>query len=121
MTKCEELSSWMKEFERTHGRKPAVAVDFDGCLCTNSYPSIGAANVELIETLKGSNARLILWTCRSGKELQEAVDFCRNHGLSFAAVNDNLPELQEIWGSDPRKVGADAYLDDKAWSVIADA
>lgn len=115
------LLYWAEKFEAIHQRKPAIAVDFDGCLCKNAYPAIGKPHRKLIETLKQCDARLILWTCREGEELSNAVEFCRKHGLEFAAVNENLPELKKLWGTDPRKVGADMYLDDKAWEVCADA
>ena len=55
-----------------------IAVDFDGTLCRDCYPRIGEANEGLIRRLKERRAqgdRLILWTCRSGKTLEEALDF----------------------------------------------
>lgn len=57
---------------------------------------------------------LILWTCRAGEKLQEAIEWCREHGLLSDAVNDNLPEMIEKWGSNSRKITADIYIDDKA-------
>ena len=59
-------------------------------------------------------AKLILWTCREGKELEEAVEACRAEGLLFDVVNDNLPEMKAEWGNNPRKVAADEYWDDRA-------
>ena len=35
-----------KESERT--LQKAIAIDFDGCLCANAYPDIGAPNWEII-------------------------------------------------------------------------
>lgn len=75
-----------------------IAVDFDGTLCENKWPEIGAANDELIEYLKkrqASGDKIILWTCRVGELLQQAVRFCYNRGLIFDAVNENLPETLE--------------------------
>ena len=40
------------------------------------------------------------------------------HGLKFDAVNENLPEMIKLFGSDSRKVFADYYLDDKNLSLI---
>ena len=34
------------------------------------------------------------------------------------AVNENLPERIEFFGGDCRKVGADVYIDDRAWNPI---
>jgi hypothetical protein len=49
---------------------------------------------------------------REGELLDEAVEWCRSHGLTFDAVNDNLPEVKARYGNNPRKVHADYYLDD---------
>ena len=95
-----------------------IAVDFDGTLCQDCYPEIGAANVALIRYLREQRqhgARIILWTCRCGAVLEEAVAWCAGHGLLFDAVNQNLPENIRKYGSDSRKIFADLYIDDRAW------
>ena len=103
-----------------------IAVDFDGTLCTDRYPAIGMANTKLIRTLRKKQElgdKLILWTCRAGEKLEEAVIWCREQGIVFDAVNDNLPEMIALWGSNSRKITADIYLDDKAeapWEMIMD-
>lgn len=93
------------------------AVDFDGTLCESVWPGIGRPNMALIKHLikrrRGGN-KLILWTCRCGKRLEEAVSWCDYHGLKFDAVNENLPEMIEYFGNDSRKIFADVYIDDKA-------
>lgn len=97
-----------------------IAVDFDGTLCTDCYPFIGMANVRLIEQLKRLQRQgcgLILWTCRCRERLVEAVQWCTERGLVFDAVNENLPEVIEKYGSDSRKIFADIYLDDKAETI----
>lgn len=94
-----------------------IAVDFDGTLCENAYPEIGNANFYLILQLKGRQAmgdKLILWTCRAGEALDRAVEWCEGYGLHFDAINDNLPETLEKYGSNSRKITADIYLDDRA-------
>lgn len=98
----------------------AIAIDFDGCLCTNAYPDIGAPNWDVIAAAASeqiSGAGLILWTCREGKLLQYALEACERWGLRFDAVNDSLPSWKELFGNDSRKVGADEYWDDKAYRV----
>ena len=93
------------------------AVDFDGTLCESVWPGIGAPNMELINHLinrRLQGNKIILWTCREGERLQEAVDWCKRYGLRFDAVNDNLQELKDEFGNNPRKIAADAYIDDKA-------
>lgn len=93
-----------------------IAVDFDGTLCENMYPEIGKPNGVLIDELKvrkNNGAKIILWTCRVGDQLEQAIDWCRDHGLVFDAVNQNLPEIVESFGGDCRKVFAHEYIDDR--------
>lgn len=97
-------------------KKKIIAVDFDGTLCENKWPEIGEANLELMWWLRVqqvTGCKIILWTCRVGRMLDEAVRWCREHGLIFDAVNTNLPEIIEKFGSDSRKIFADFYIDDK--------
>ncbi len=94
-----------------------LATDFDGTICVNNWPNIGAAKIPVIQELirrRRGGDKLILWTCRSGDLLSEAVDFCRGYGLTFDAVNDDLPEIKAKFGMVSRKVYADEYWDDKA-------
>ena len=93
-----------------------IAVDFDGTLCRDCYPKIGDANEGLICRLKDLHRqgnRLILWTSRQGERLEEALHFFFFCLLLFDAVNENLPEIIEQFGSDSRKIFADIYIDDR--------
>ncbi len=107
-----------------------IAVDFDGTIVENKYPKIGEEKVFAIETLKQLQNRgyqIILWTYRTGKELEEAVEFCRKRGFEFYAVNKNFPEERQE-DNLPRKINADIYIDDrnlggfvewgKVWQII---
>lgn len=99
----------------------AIAIDFDGILCQNAYPDIGDPNWDTIhQALKeqSNGAKLILWTCREGRSLERAVAACAGWGLTFDAVNENLPEWRKAYRTDPRKVGANEYWDDR--NVIND-
>ena len=99
-----------------------IAVDFDGCLCESKWPEIGKANPGAIGPLlhrQDKGDKIILWTCREGKALQDALEWCERYGLKFDAVNANLPEMNAIYGNDSRKIGADEYWDDKAVAVKA--
>ena len=95
-----------------------IAVDFDGCLCQNKYPDIGTPNYPVIDELINrqidEGAKIILWTCRVGEQLENALAWCKNRGLRFDAVNENLPECIEQFGNDCRKVFAHEYWDDRA-------
>lgn len=97
--------------------RKVIAIDFDGCLCTNAWPKVGAPCWETIKKAlieQANGAALILWTCREGELLSDAVSAAADWGLYFNAVNESLPEWIEQWGSDPRKIGATEYWDDKA-------
>jgi len=93
-----------------------IAVDFDGVLVHDSYPNIGRPHIGVINGLierQKKGDKIILWTCRCGPYLLDAVSFCRNMGLEFDAVNENLPMMIEKYGTDSRKVYADCYIDDR--------
>ena len=104
-----------------------IAVDFDGTIVTHEYPNIGKEIPFAIDTLKrlqqSPDNLLVLWTVREGVELKEAVEFCRNRGLEFYAVNKNYPE-ESAEHPEPRKLKADLFIDDRNlgglpdWGVI---
>jgi hydroxymethylpyrimidine pyrophosphatase-like HAD family hydrolase len=103
-----------------------IAVDFDGTIVEHQYPEIGKEKLFAFRTLKElekMGARLILWTFRTGKELEDAIEFCRKNGIEFYAVNKNYPE-EVMDDTVSRKIDADIYIDDKnvggfpGWSEI---
>jgi hypothetical protein len=57
---------------------------------------------------------MIMWTCRVDDRLKEAVSWCATQGLWFDYVNENPPEQTVYFGTDPRKIYADVYIDDRA-------
>jgi hydroxymethylpyrimidine pyrophosphatase-like HAD family hydrolase len=92
-----------------------IAVDFDGTIVKHKYPEIGKEIPYAIETLKlfqEKGHKLILWTYRSGKELEKAIEFCEKRGLKFHAVNNNF-EGEEFDNTYSRKILADIYIDDR--------
>lgn len=93
------------------------AVDFDGTLnLAQKYPELGKPNMKLIEMLierRAEGDKVILWTCREGHLLDDAVGYCRKYGLEFDAINDNIQENKNRWGNNTRKVFADFYIDDR--------
>ncbi len=93
-----------------------IAVDFDGTIVEHKYPAIGKTILFAFEALKELQARkhkLILWTYRSGKELDEAVEFCKNNGVEFYAVNKSYPEEEFDINKMSRKVDAELFIDDR--------
>ena len=103
-------------------RKLIIGIDFDGTLCAHKYPEIGEAFdavVERVRSFKRAGHRLILYTCRNGKELQEAVEWCKDKGIEFDAVNDDIDEIKnsDFYRGKSIKVYADFYLDDRNISL----
>ena len=100
-----------------------IAVDFDGTIVKHEYPRIGKEIPFAIDTLKrlqkSPEYQLILWTVRQGVELQEAVDYCKNRGLEFYAVNSNYPEEQAEY-NEPRKLKVDLFIDDRNLGGLPD-
>jgi hypothetical protein len=107
-------------------KKLRIAVDFDGTLCEFAFPEIGeqtSDKKELMDTLiqmRKDGHKIILWTNRGDNEeypvLTEAIDWCKEKGLEFDAVNENLPDQKKISGFSP-KVMADIYIDDLAINI----
>ena len=100
--------------------RKAIAIDFDGCLCTDAFPAVGEPNWTVINHAKAeqrAGAGLILWTCREGQILQNAITACEGWGLTFDSINESLPDWIEAFGNRPRKIGASEYWDDKAVQI----
>lgn len=92
-----------------------IGVDFDGTIVEDGYPKIGKPRIFAFETLKRlqeDGHRLILWTYRSGRSLDEAVEFCKQNGITFYAVNKSFPE-EQYDATKSRKIYADLFIDDR--------
>ena len=73
-----------------------IAVDYDGTLepldenGKDSYPSVGKLNkyaVNILKEYRKMGGKVILFTCRTDKSLELAVENCKKYGLEFDAVN----------------------------------
>lgn len=104
-----------------------IAVDFDGTIVEDRYPEIGRERPFATQTLRmliAEHHRIILWTVREGHCLEEALDWCRERGVEFYAVNRDYPEEQEEHKTFSRKIKADVFIDDRNvgglpdWGVI---
>jgi len=100
-----------------------IAVDFDGTIVTHEYPAIGKEIPFAIDTLKRlqkfPDYQLVLWTVREGALLDEAVEYCKERGLEFYAVNKNYPE-EKTDGMEPRKLKAELFIDDRNLGGLPD-
>lgn len=94
-----------------------IAVDFDGTIVTHEYPKIGKEIPFATQTLKmliNDGHRLILWSAREGRLLEDAVNWCRERGLEFYAVNKDYPEEEKANNNHfSRKLKADMWIDDR--------
>lgn len=94
-----------------------IAVDFDGTIVRHRYPEIGAEIPFATQTLKmliKEQHQLILWTVREGELLDAAVEWCRQRGVEFYAVNKDFPE-EDIDKNQhySRKLKVDMWIDDR--------
>ena len=99
-----------------------IAVDFDGTLVEHRYPDIGKTIVKtlsLVRQAQSAGHKIILYTCRGGEDLLEAITWCKDRGIELAAVNEDVPEVKdsEFGKSKSSKPFADIYLDDRALNV----
>ena len=94
-----------------------IAVDFDGTIVEHRYPEIGKEVPFAIQTLKmliKEQHRLILWTVREGELLDEAVEWCKQRGVEFWAINKDYPEEEKENNNNySRKLKADLFIDDR--------
>lgn len=98
-----------------HSSGKVIAVDFDGTIVEHKYPKIGKEMPRAFHTIRAlqqKGHRLVLWTYRQGKSLEDAVDYCKDHGVEFYAVNENYPGETRGNGYS-RKLNADIFIDDR--------
>lgn len=102
-------------------KRLSLAVDFDDTLFkADTYPvptNPIQENIDLCKKWKELDLILILYTAREGQKLDLAVQACKDIGLTFDYVNENLPWGIAQWG-DSRKIVADYYLDDRNISSL---
>ena len=99
-------------------KKLVIAIDFDGTIVTNKYPNIGYLKrnaKEVINKLYDEGHDIIINSCRQGREEREMVEFLIDNEIKFDEVNENLCYRIEEYENDCRKIGADVYIDDKAY------
>ena len=94
-----------------------IAVDFDGTIVEHKYPEIGEELPFATETLRmliKDQHRLILWSVREGQLLEDAINWCRERGVEFYAVNKDYPEEKVEWNNHfSRKIKAEVWIDDR--------
>ena len=94
-----------------------IATDFDDTLVeAKRFPEFGEPTpwFHIVKKLQDNfpNLKLILFTCREGKYLTDALIFCNENGLMFDAVNSDVPSSIK-WKGKTRKPFAHVYVDDR--------
>ena len=94
-----------------------IAVDFDGTIVEHAYPKIGKEMPFATETLRQliqDRHKLVLWTVRENELLQEAIDWCKERGVEFYAINRDYPEEEREKNNHfSRKLKVDIWIDDR--------
>lgn len=99
------------------GEEFIIATDFDDTLVeAGEFPRF-YGKTQWFDNLKRikadyPNVKVILWTCREDEELDKAVDFCRDNGLVFDAINEDVATTLK-WKPRGRKPFAHIYVDDR--------
>ena len=101
-----------------------IAVDFDGTIVEHRYPEIGEEIPFAIETLKmlvKDHHKLVLWSVREGKLLDDAINWCRERGVEFYAINRDYPEEEPDNNQYfSRKLKVDVWIDDRNLGGLPD-
>lgn len=97
-----------------------VAIDFDGTIVEDEFPKIGRLKPyakEVINKFKESGGRVLIHTCRTDEQEDIVREFLDDNGICYDTINENHPEMKATYNNDPRKLGADIYIDDKGYKV----
>lgn len=89
-----------------------IAIDFDGTCVTHEYPKIGKdiGAVDTLRALVAKGHKLILWTMRDKKELEEAMEWFYQNEINLWSVNENPTQS---WTTSPKQF-AHLYIVDTA-------
>lgn len=105
-----------------------LSVDYDGTLFEGSWPKKGKPKWDIINKVKEfkkHNAEIILWTCREGVSLKEALKRCAEVDLKFDAINENSKsqlkymkrKMEQGEEFATRKIFADFYVGDDTMNL----
>ena len=72
-----------------------IAVDFDGTISRGKFPAIDGEQPyagESLRKLHDEGHKIIIWTCRTGDQLLNAINWLLERKIPFDRVNDHDPE-----------------------------
>lgn len=88
-----------------------ILLDFDATCVTHEYPRVGK-NIgaePVLKELVAKGHKLILFTMRSGKTLDDAVEWFKKHEIPLYGIQTN--PSQASWTTSPKAHG-DLIIDD---------
>jgi len=90
-----------------------IVIDFDGTCVTHDYPKIGKdiGAVPILKKLIEKGHKLILFTMRSGNELNESVQWFIDNDINLYGIQKNPNQIN--WTTSPKAYGQ-LYIDDAA-------
>lgn len=90
-----------------------ICIDFDGTCVTHEYPMVGKdiGAIPVLKKLADNNNQLILFTMRSGRELNDAINWFKRNSIPLYGINVN--PTQKDWTQSPKAYGQ-LYIDDAA-------
>ena len=93
-----------------------ISIDFDGVIVEDAWPEVGDIIPGARETIRKwydvDGHWIIINSCRTGDELEAMIGVLNYYKIPFDAINENLAWRIAQYGTDPRKIGADIYIDD---------
>jgi hypothetical protein len=90
-----------------------IVVDCDGTVVTHEYPKMGKdiGAVPVLKELIDNKHQLILFTMRSGKKLDDAVNWFKENDIPLFGIQTN--PSQHEWTDSPKAYGQ-LIIDDAA-------
>ncbi len=90
-----------------------IVIDFDGTVVSHEFPKIGKDinSVPVLKKLIDNGNKLILFTMRSDKYLEEAVKWFKENNIELYGIQTN--PTQHTWTSSPKAYGQ-LIIDDAA-------
>jgi hypothetical protein len=88
-----------------------IGVDFDGTVVTHEYPNVGkdVGAISVLKKIVEKGNKIIIFTMRSGKELEDAVKWYEDNEIPVYGINVN--PTQHTWTASP-KAYCEIYIDD---------
>ena len=86
-------------------RQRIVAIDFDGTIVEDTWPTIGNLRpdvLRVIKRLRDNGDNIVIWTCRQGKDLSDAIKFLDKNDIPYDAINENVESVKVDFNPFPK-------------------